>query len=181
MKAASKVILEDARKDKVTCAGGSGSGEISGLQTVSNINITLTGCEDATNPCQTAGHVPGDVTLAGLAGEVGVSTYESANFEDKLGFSLSGEASFECGGGPIEVALGGTAIGTLTPADSMTTTRTVKFTQSKGVEKPAAFAELAAPPPLEWTMTGFGSPARVGLSMTLQLITAEKLELNTVV
>jgi hypothetical protein len=119
--------------------------------------------------------------LAGLGAEIGVLSYAASNYADKLGLALSGSASFECGGGAIEVSLGGTAVGSLSPADSMTTTRTLKFTQSKGAQKPDAFAELAAPVPLEWTMTGFGSPVRVGLSATMQLITSETVELNTVV
>jgi hypothetical protein len=181
VKPATKVTFEDANKDRVTCSGGTGGGEITAQQVISAITITLTGCEDATKPCQTAGHASGEVVLAGLSGEIGVLSYTTANFGDKLGLKLSGEASFECGGGSIAVSLAGNAIGSLSPADTMTATRSLKWTQLKGVQKPEAFAELAAPPPLEWTMTGFGSPLRVGLSMTLQLITAEKIEINTVV
>jgi hypothetical protein len=181
VKAGTKVILEDAKKHKITCAGGSGGGELTGDQTVSGINLTLTGCEDATKPCQSVGLASGEVVLAGLTGELGVIKYGASNKEDKVGLSVSGESSFECAGGMIAVTIGGTAISSLSPADSMLTSRVLKFAQSKGLEKPEAFEEAAVPPQLEWAMTGFASPVRVGLSLTGSFVTAEKIEINTVI
>ncbi|HEX5223669.1 MAG TPA: fibronectin type III domain-containing protein, partial [Solirubrobacteraceae bacterium] len=172
-------ILEGAVKTaKVVCTHVAGSGEVTGLQTV-GLGITLTGCESNAHSCNTAGHAAGEVALSGLTGTLGLIALGTTATANKLGLTLSGAAEFECNGGAVAVSLGGTAIGSIAPTNTMKTIRTWKFTHSKQLEKPERF-EGGPPQQLTWTFGGEG-PAQVGLGTTLAFTTAEAVEISSVI
>jgi hypothetical protein len=73
LKPATTVKMETSvSKEKVTCTGESGVGEITGAKTIGNLAITLTGCESLGGKCTTAGLVEGEIQTATLEGTLGI-------------------------------------------------------------------------------------------------------------
>jgi hypothetical protein len=177
---ASTFVLEGATKtSKVLCTHMSGGGEITGVQAV-GLAIALTGCTSGGHPCASAGHPAGEVAIAGLTGTLGVIGAEGKPpADDVLGLTLSGAAEFECNGGVIAVSLGGTAIGQITPTNSMKTLRTWRFTHVRAVQEPQEF-ENGPPQQLTWTF-GAESSAQVGLGTTMAFTTAEPIEISSII
>jgi len=131
-------------KAKITCTGGTATGEVTCATTTKNNVTTFTGCETSKLPCQSAGEPSGTIKTAGLDGALGNVTAvlpalrlfapgESGK-EPKTG-SL---ATFECGGGLVNVVVTGSVIGTLSGASGKTPAEG-KF----GASNKLTFAETA--------------------------------------
>ncbi len=126
----------------LTCTGGTTSGEYHGQQGAS-LAVAFTGC---TSPliggpaCQSAGASAGEVR-AMLDAQLGLI---ASGAKPSVGWDLQPAAgpdlaAFECDGTPF--AITGSVIGTLTKADKMSTSFTLKLKATKAVQTPARFEE----------------------------------------
>jgi hypothetical protein len=165
-------------KARLTCVGETGTGDVTGPTAVGNVTLLLTECESGSLACNSAGAGRGEVLLTQGTGTLGVIKAGETPLEDRIGLDLSAEVAVECGGGILRIAIGGVAIGTVSPTHSMTVKRIWKFTESKGFQKPTML-EGGVAESFEWTDNG--TPEEVGLTLASSLLTEEKVEINTVV
>jgi hypothetical protein len=135
-------------KAKITCTGGTATGEMTGPTTTVKNVTTFTGCETAGLPCKSAGDPTGTIKTAELEGSLGnvtatlpgVRLYAPGEKgkEPKKG-SIT---AFECGGGLVNVAVSGSVIGSLSGAQGKTaeegkfgTSNKLTFAQAAGKQK----------------------------------------------
>jgi phospholipase C len=178
------VSFETAHKTKVVCTGLGGEGEYTGPKT-ELLELTLSGCErPGRGSCHDDKATSGEISLSPLEGELGVIKPSVGSKPPTIGVSLhraNGEpviAEFQCGGEGAAnlVAIEGSVIGTVTPADKMSRNATLKLAGKKGKQKPEAFAG-ASPDALLATLGG-SAPERVGLTLVATLSSQEPLELK---
>ncbi len=188
IKSSTKLLLETTKsKEKIYCTGQSGTGEYSGAKTVAGVILTLTGCYKgtSTNHCQNT-KAEGEILTNALGGQLGVVKKEAEASKDKLGLQLkaaSGEAiaAFKCASTPVK--LRGSVIVEV-KANSMLSTVTVTFAQSKGVQKWTDFVGGTANEDILEAQVGeAGNFEQAGLSLTTIQANgkAEKVEVNSVV
>jgi hypothetical protein len=183
-KATIKPKLETRAKDVVTCTGGTGSGEYASNTTVSGVVITFTGCKlGITGNCQSAGKAEGEITTTALDGTLGV-IFKSPEgpTKDKVGIAYrpaSGEllAEFACLG--THAVVDGSVIGEV-PRDTMLTTSTLKFVESRATQKPTHFE--GGPEEVLSAFFGEAGPFEpAGLSFSANKTSEERIEVNAVV
>jgi hypothetical protein len=167
----------------VLCKGASGSGEYTGDKTVAGVTLVLTGCDLGAAVCTSSGAAAGEVVSQTLGGGLGViKTSLEGPAKNLVGTDLrpsSGEvvASFTCGA--TTVAVTGSVIGEL-KRNGMVTKAPVKFVSTtKGVQKPLRFEGGLEQSLL--TKLGEGANQKSGLSLTLNQLDEEKIEVNSVV
>jgi alpha-tubulin suppressor-like RCC1 family protein len=169
------IKLESVTKQLVTCAGASGSGAFGGAQEVSGVLLRLSGCESRGLPCTSGELAAGEVESSTLAGVLGETGPKKAALDFAPAEAGAPFMSYEC------AAVPGTVTGSvLVPVktDKMTTTTELKFSASKGRQKPEAFEEAA--PDVLFSFLGEGEPAQTGLTATLELASEEGVEVNDV-
>jgi hypothetical protein len=182
LKPATTVKLEAAKsKEKVTCTGETGSGQITGSKTVGAVTITLSGCESLGGKCTTAGLAEGEVQTATLAGELGVERVTEAAGRETVHAALdlypAGRSGalleFTCTTNGIW-ALGGALIA---PVSSGRTAKTsaFKLVASGGRQKPESFEGGVR----EVLLNALGE--QVGVTLTATQTNEEAVEVNTVV
>jgi hypothetical protein len=187
IKASTKLLLETTKtKEKIYCTGQSGTGEYSGAKTVAGVILTLTGCYEGTSAdhCRNTA-AEGEIASNALGGQLGVVKKEAEASKDKLGLALkaaSGEviAEFKCGSTPVK--LRGSVIVEV-KANSMLSTITLKYAQSKGVQKLTDFAGGKADEDILEAQVGeAGKFEQAGLSLTTIQTNGkeEKVEVNGV-
>jgi hypothetical protein len=138
--------LETKAGTKVTCKKLSAAGKYTGLKTVSTTKTDFEECESGAIKCNTTGAPTGIIRVKNLEGELGVITKGSPSTKDKIGNVLWPEGGtatsgsefveFSCGG--LVVKVKNSVISPVT-ANAMKLTATVKYTASKGVQKPTKF------------------------------------------
>jgi hypothetical protein len=131
-------------KAKITCTGGTATGEVTGPTKATNQVTTFKGCETNTLPCNSAGDPSGTIKTAALDGVLGNVTATlpairlfapgEGGKEPKTGAL----AKFECGGGTVKVEVVGSVIGSLSGAQG-TKVEEGKFAASSKL----TFAETA--------------------------------------
>jgi len=147
LKPSTIATLETKAGTKVTCTGLSAAGKYTGLKTVSVQKTDFTGCESGGIKCNTTGAGTGVIKVNELEGELGlISKNVKGSTKDKIGNVLwpkggtptSGSefVEFACGG--LTVKVKNSVISPVT-ANAMKLTATVKYTASKGVQKPTKF------------------------------------------
>lgn len=177
-KAATTMVFEAAGYGvRLFCLGAKGGGEIASAATVANVTVSFTGCESGSLACNSAGAAKGEVILAGGEASLGVIKTGETALKDRIGLSLSGSASFSCGGA-IDGTITGAAIGVISPTNSMATGRTWKFAQMRARQKVERF-EGGLPETFELMLGGGGGQA--GFAAALIITSAEKIEINTAV
>ncbi len=175
-------------KAKLACSGETGSGEYSGASSVGTVAVTLTGCHKAASEsCASSGASPGEVRLNTLDGQLGIleKSAEGAA-KNKIGLQLkpaSGTAlaEFKCGAS-TPVTLSGSVIVPL-KTDKMTGSEKLKFSASKGVQKPNRFEGGAENSDVLKLTLGSGPEERVeqvGLTLSSTLTDEEEVEVNSV-
>ncbi len=174
----SKVTLEATNKVKVTCTGEHSVGEVTGVKSVGNVVLTLTGCESAGQKCSTSSLSEGEIQTETLEGVIGIdsATVKAGKESRKAGLDLypvgnTGTfAEYTCGGGS-PATLSGSVIAAA-PTDKMFTTATVKDLQAKGMQKPERFegGDLAV-------LTN-ASSEQIGLATTATQTNEEAFEIN---
>jgi hypothetical protein len=182
LKPATAIKLEAAKsKEKVTCTGESGAGQITGSKTVGAVTITLTGCESLGGKCTTSGLGGGEVQTATLEGVLGVEKVTEVAGKETVHAALDLHPApkagpllqFTCSTNGIW-ALNGSLIAPVASGKTVKTTA-FKLVASGGRQKPESFEggvrevlvnELAE---------------QVGVSLTATQSNEEAVEVNTVV
>jgi hypothetical protein len=144
LKPLTTVRLEAADKEKVTCTGESGGGQVSGPKTVDDLVLTLTGCESLGSPCTTAGLAEGELQTATLEGTLGIVSSTEKEGKEILHIGLSMHASSGAQFLEYTCAVSGTAVisgAVIAPVTSgkMVKSTTFKLTATGAKQKPEAF------------------------------------------
>ncbi len=183
IKSATEAKLETKTGKLIACTGQTGAGEISGAKTVSGVTMTFTGCHlGSSGSCQNKGGTAGEVISAKLNGVLGVVTVSGEGpAKNKIGLDLSGAesptvAELECAGTPVAVR--GSVIVEI-KASAMLTTATLKYAQTKGLQKITHFAGE----PVDVLEASFNEEpfVQAGLGLTTIMTPGEKVEVNPVV
>jgi hypothetical protein len=113
-------------KAKITCTGGTATGEITTTtKTVNNVTA-FTGCETSGLKCNSTGKGAGEITTAALDGVLGNVTATLPGIrlfapgEGGKAPKTGNLAEFECGGGTVKVKVSGSVIGSLSGAQGKT-------------------------------------------------------------
>jgi hypothetical protein len=182
------IQLETVKEEKIICKGQTSSGEVTGPKTNIANNILFTGCEfTEVGVCENTG-TAGQIKVNDLNGTLGFQTetgeqkkWKVANlFKPKTGSIF---AEFTCAGVPVVVKSNTEALGgVMNPitANAMKLSATVKFTATKGKQKPEKFAA----DPLGTKRTLLSNKLGQAFSQAGQTLTTiqkneEKLEVNT--
>jgi len=141
--------LQTKAGTKVTCKALSSAGKYTGNQTVHVATVNFTGCESGGIKCNTAGAGVGEISVKPLDGELGLISKGATSVADKIGNVLwptGGKpetgvtaaefVEFNCGG--LTVNVRGAVISPVS-SNAMKSIATVKFTATKGVQKPTKF------------------------------------------
>lgn len=128
--------LETVGKSKIVCLGDTAGGEFTGPRT-DRLTITFTGCEFATSgiKCNSAGAAQGEIKTPQLEGVLGFINEHASppsvgvNLKPVLGKLF---VAFECSGVPVKV--NGSVIAPITPTGKMSSTSTLNYRASKGVQ-----------------------------------------------
>ncbi len=184
IKSLTQVFLDTATSgQRITCTGETGKGEYSGPKTVAGVILKLTGCHRGElGSCASAGSVEGEVLTSALTGTLGiVKTSTEGPLKNKLGLSLRPApetpfAEFTCAG--VAVVVRGAVIDEV-KANSMLLTATLKYSESKGIQKPSHF-EGGTTEVLEESLNG--EPFhQAGLALTMIQTNEEKVEASSIV
>jgi hypothetical protein len=142
-------------KSKITCTGGTATGEVTGPTTGTNGVTAFTGCETSGLKCESTGAGEGNITTAKLDGVLGNVTATTpgirlfapgeAGKKPKTGAL----AEFKCGGTLVTAVVTGSVIGSLSGA-SGTTPAEGKFAASTKL----TFAETAGKQKYESFLAG---------------------------
>jgi hypothetical protein len=186
-KEATVIRLETVKGEGVTCKNQTSEGELTGPKTNRNFNIVFTGCETAGLPCvgtnPKASH-GGEILVKELLGVIGVYKTGETVAKDKLAndfFPASGEifTEFECSG--LKLVVKGEVMVPI-KTNAMASTQTVKFTASKGKQKPEKF--VADPAGLKRVLYAKNSKLeeffQAGQTLTTIQTGAEKVEASTI-
>jgi hypothetical protein len=140
-------------KTKISCTGGTATGEITGPTKTTNNVTVFTGCESGGIPCQNG--ASGVITTTALDGVLGNVTATLpairlfAPGEGGKSPKTGALASFECAGGAAKVVVSGSVIGSLSGAQGKTPEEG-KFAASSKL----TFAETAGKQKYEKFLTG---------------------------
>jgi hypothetical protein len=169
------IKLESVTKEIVTCAGASGNGTYSGAQEVADVTLTLSGCESRGLPCTSGELAAGEVETSALSGVLGRPDPKDTALDLAPGESALPFTSYDCGAVPV--ALTGSVIGSV-KSGKMSTTTELKFSASKGRQKPEAFEGEGRDVLI--SRLGEGEPEQTGLTAKIVLTDEEALEVNAV-
>jgi len=167
-------------KSKISCLGGTSTGEITSDKTTAKNVATFTGCESSGSKCE-SGATEGVIVTKALAGNLngitsslpGVRLFSEA---EGRGGKL---AEFECGG-IVKVVVTGSVIGSLSGAagtnaetGKLLGSSTLAFTESEGKQKYTSFSEgpeKGEKEQLSSVING-GTPELSGQSVSTKLVT----------
>ena len=138
--------LETKDGKKVTCTKLTAKAKFTGNKTIEGTQTDFSECESSGIKCNTEGAGVGVIKVSELEGELGVISKGETGIKDKIGtvvWPKGGTATsgsefveFACGG--LVVKVKNSVIAPIT-SNAMKLTATVKYTASKGVQKPTKF------------------------------------------
>jgi hypothetical protein len=177
--------LETKAGTKVTCKGLTAKGQIVSLKTITVSQTDFSSCESGGIKCNTVGAGEGVIKVKELEGELGVITSVTPHTKDKIGTVLwpkGGTATsgaefvaFACGGLTVKVK---NSIIAPVPSNVMKLSATIKYTASKGVQKPTKF-EGGPNTFLESKFTELAPYEQSGQSATTIQTAEEKVEIRS--
>jgi hypothetical protein len=142
-------FLEGANGSKITCTGGTATGEVTGPTTTKKNVTTFTGCETQGFKCE-SGVPEGVIVTKSLQGSLGglTATLPGMRLFDE-GTGKGGKlAEFSCAGGAIAVIVRGSVIGSLSgaagtePANGkFAASNKLSLAEAKGKQKYVKFIE----------------------------------------
>ena len=168
----------------LTCTSANGSGEYSltNPKREDAISLEFQGCKTNGFGCTTTGRPSGDIVFNELAGEVGYENLEAKNTALKLepGPTAGGKfIEFKCVGLEVKVrgkeALSGAGILVPIKNDVMTSTTSLVYKQTKGVQKPVVWEGTPTETYLEQNYENLGWE-QSGWTLTMSLKNAEEME-----
>jgi hypothetical protein len=176
--------LETKAGTKVTCKALAAKGKITSLTTISVSQTDFSECESGGIKCNTSGAGNGVIKVKELEGELGVTSKGSPSTKDKIGTVLwpkGGTATsgsefveFACGGLTVKVK---NSIIAPVPTNSMKLSATIKYTASKGVQKPTSF--VGGPPTFLESKFSAAPYEQSGQSATTVQTAEEKVEVRS--
>jgi hypothetical protein len=176
--------LETKAGTKVTCKKLSAAGKYTGLKTVSTTKTDFEECESGGIKCNTPGAGIGVIKVKNLEGELGVDSKGTPSTKDKIGNVLWPEGGTATSGSEfVEFACGGLTVkvknSVISPVTSnaMKLTATVKYTASKGVQKPTSF--VGGPPMFLESKFSAAPYEQSGQSATTIQTNEEKMEIRS--
>jgi len=141
-------FLEAKGGTKITCTGGTATGEVTGPTTAKNNVTKFTGCETNGLKCENAG--PGEIVTKKLQGTLGgiTAALPGLRLFDE-GEGKGGKlAEFSCAGGAVPVIVKGSVIGSLSGASGtepangkFATSNKLSLAEAKGIQKYTKFTE----------------------------------------
>jgi hypothetical protein len=143
-------FLEGANGSKITCEGGTATGEVTGPTTAKNNITTFTGCVTQGFKCNSAGDPEGTIKTKVLQGSLGglTATLPGLRLFDEAEGKGGKLAEFSCAGGAIAVLVKGSVIGSLSgaagtePANGkFASSNKLTLAEAKGVQKYSKFIE----------------------------------------
>ena len=174
--------LETVAHAKMRCTGEASGGHYTANNRVGGMALTLTGCERNGEKCSSSGAHEGEIVSAMLEGVMGVEKLGASASEDKIGLDLfaPGETGsvmeFACASNTVSIR--GSVIVPV-KAGSMSLTRPLRFTASKGKQKPEGF--VGEPKDILEESLNNGAYEQVGLTLSSTQTNEEKLEVNPVI
>jgi hypothetical protein len=173
--------LETVKGSKVVCKTETSTGEYTGTKTVGGVVLILTGCERLGEKCSSAGAAGGEIVTKSLEGVLGIEKLGVTNATNRIAFDLFpvGKTGmvmeFSCGG--TEVSVQGSLIVPVS-ANKMLLTSTLKYSASKGKQKPEMFVgELKDILEASFNKEVF---AQTGLTLKTTQTNEEPVEVNSV-
>jgi alpha-tubulin suppressor-like RCC1 family protein len=167
---------------QITCVTEkSSTGEYTNNKTVGGVVLLLTGCTFGSTKCTSAGSAEGGLKTVPLSGEVGIIKTGTEPLLNTVGLDLKASG----GGAIVEFTCGGVARSwtgsVIVPlkANKMLATQTLKWSQTKGLQKPEQF-EGQPKDIIEGSKFG-GEFEQSAWALTTVQTDKEKIELNTVV
>jgi hypothetical protein len=141
-------FLEGKSGTKITCTGGTATGEVTGPTTTENNVTKFTGCETSGFKCNSAGAVEGEIVTAVLKGTLGnvTATLPAVRLFPQVAGRGGELAAFACASGAVPVKVKGSVIGSLSGASGTTAvagkigpTQKLSFAEAAGVQKYTKF------------------------------------------
>jgi hypothetical protein len=181
LKAGTTITVETVRGTKITCTGGTGTGEYTGPKTVS-LAVRWEGCKTSGGEVESQGQPNGVVVLKPLIGVLGVIKKGTTPVFNKIGLDLSPEEAggpvgqMHCNGLPIE--LKGSIISAPLAVNAMKTTSAMKFLEKKGKQSAESFEGL--PKDVLEANTNGGPFEQTVLFWETAQTNEEAIEINTV-
>ena len=179
--ASGPVTLATGTGSKVSCTSETGAGEYTGLKTVGDVVLALSGCEQSGEKCS-SGVVAGEIVSSPLEGALGVTELGASASKDKIGLELfaAGKAGavleFSCGASSrVGPGLGDRA--GQGEQDAVCSDAQVQGQRRANRSRPAWWEEQQAV--LEASFDGAASEA-IGLTLTATLSSEEAVEVNSV-
>jgi hypothetical protein len=169
-------LVETVGGTKVTCKGGTDSGEVTGPQT-GFMTMIFTGCSSTKVPCNSPGSASGVIATSALSMQIGYI----AKATKKVGADLVPATgglfmSYGCGTA-LQARVTGSVIGLLVPVNKPVTPSKVfylHFVQSLGVQKVTKLEGA----PIDVLETSFGGPFEgTGLKSTDKILFGETVTL----
>ena len=131
-----KSVLETTAKTQIVCSGEQTSGEYSGSKQVSNVTLTLSGCELKGARCTSAGAGEGEVRFDDLEGLLGWNVEEKNAVALDL-FALGHAAHLaDASCGATSVSIDGSILAPITPVNAMAGAFKLIYRSTKGKQKP---------------------------------------------
>ncbi len=143
-------FLEGKSGSKITCTGGTSTGEVTGPQTSKKNVTTFVGCVTGEFKCESAGQAEGVIVTKSL--EAKLNGITSSLPGERLFSESEGRggklAEFSCASGAIAVLVKGSLIGSLSGAagsspetGKLLPTSTLTFAEAAGIQKYTSFSE----------------------------------------
>ncbi len=179
-------VLSTVGNASVECKTESSAGEFvpGDNKEEAAIFVIFTGCRAEGLPCTSAGHSSGELETNELEGRVGWENKARKKTDLELYPAKSVKSGlfieFECEG--LVVKVRGKVLAPV-KNDIMTASTTLKYTDTKGKQKPEKWEESSEKAILESSFSNVnaGNYEQAGQKITSTVAGAEKLELNTVV
>lgn len=179
-----KVSIETASGTKVSCTHLRNIGKITGPKTTV-IQFVFEGCAFGGAACTTPGQAAGAIVTPVLPDKLIMVKREPKATNNKIGDDVGGPAGapfaeFECGPA-FHVLIAGSWIWPVKTNAMLPMTTTLKFSASKGVQKPSIEKGEGEPKDVLEASIGGGPFERVGFSFGEMQENEETIEVNSVV
>jgi len=178
--AAGAAAFESVKRSLITCKAGSGSGEYAGRKTLGGVILTFTGCEQLGEKCTSTLAAEGEIVTNLLEGVLGVEHLGRTTVSNKIGLELlpvgEGATFMELSCGITTVTLRGAVIVPCV-ANKMQTVTTLKYSASRGKQRPERFVGE----PAAILEASFGNKAfeQTGVTFEATQTSGESLEANS--
>ena len=175
--------LETLNGTTVTCVTEESGGEFNSPKTVSGVVVKFTGCKSAGITCNTEGSKEGEIVTKQLEGKIGFEKRELVATKSKIAFDLFPIAAdgglyvtFNCGVS-LHITVGGSVLVPLKPTNKMLSTLTLKYSATKGHQKPEHFE--GEPNDVLVTEINGKKPEQSGITISSTQTAEEPLEVSS--